>query len=468
MNSKKQPSVFSFKDNIEIYILTVISAIILFFYGNYEPIALNDSQGYIDMQIIRSPLYPIFLNTFRTILSDDTYLLGAIICQTLLAILSIFLLLITIKKHFGYPKLVSVLIYPFVLSPFVIEAFSGHGVLFTNTILTEGLAYSLFYLYMCLFMNTLYANKNSVLLINLISSYILSGVLILLRGQMQITLIINILLTCFLLIRRSQRNIKKFLVFFSLILGVLITTSITRFVTSAYTTSQFGENITPEFTNTSYMINFLYAADDEDRELFVDDEDFEIINRMFDEMFDSLENFADRGDTLESRAHHLLESNRLLKLHTFIPMATEYYGNMGYDEVQTYKKYEELSLRMTAKLAPKHIDRWLEGVLNLSTSGVPDALFFKFVKYRVLCYVIAFAILALSVIAGLWRFFTRKESKAAQFMLAIMIMLVGNLVACSLVIGPISRYLLYFWGFVYISWILFIYELICSKKKKSD
>ena len=120
---------------------------------------------------------------------------------------------------------------------------------------------------------------------------------------------------------------------------------------------------------------------------------------------------------------------------------------------------------MTAKLAPKHMDRWLEGVFDLSISGVPDAVFFKLVKYRVLCYIIAFSILALSVIAGLWRFFTKKDSKAAQFMLA---MLVGNLVACSLVIGPISRYLLYFWGFVYISWILFIYELVSARTKKSD
>lgn len=455
----------NFRRNLEIYVLTLISALIFFFYTDFSPIELNDSQGYIDMEIIRSPLYPMFLEHLRTILSDDTYLLGAIITQTIIAIAAVYAMLMNLKKHFGYSWFVSILVYPFVMSPFVIEAFSGHGVLFTDSILTEGLAYSLFYFYICLFLNSLYAKTNKTLLINLISSYILSGFLILLRGQMQITLIINILLTCFILIRKVHFNIKKMLVALSLIIGVLLTIGISKCITAIYTTNHFGEKVNPEFTNTSYMINFLYAADNEDRDLFIDDDDYELIAKMFDAMFDDEENYANRGDNLEDKANHLLESNRLLKLHTFIPLATEYYGSMGYDEVQTYKNYEDLSLRMTSKLAPLHMDRWIEGVVELALSGLPDAIFFKFVKYRTACYIIAYGILIISLIAGLWRYFTCRESKSAQLMLATMIMLVGNLLACSLVIGPISRYLLYFWGLVYISWILFIDELIHYNKK---
>lgn len=454
------------KKNYDHILLVIITGIILFSYGDFAPVFLNDSLGYMKMDIIRSPFYPSFLALFRKLFGEDSYLNHVIIFQTLLACIAIGLFSRVLRKNFAYPPAVSFVLYPFMLYPYMIEGIRPDGVIYTRAILTEGLSYSLFYFYFCLFLTAFFAADQKKKLIALFLLYVMSGFLALLRGQMQICLIISVLLTLYLLWENRADKTMRIKMTGILFSGIIAAMAVIKILTYAYTVTVFGDSVKPEFTNTSYMINFLYVSDDEDKQLFADSEYAEFINRVFDDWEASGFSYDHKGEGWIENSVHLMDANLYLKLHAYIPMAEEYFGGLGFNEVQTYQTYEKIAGEMLPALAKRHFGKWFHGFLALFITGIPDMVFFEFVKLRGLCYVISFALLIAAFGFSVLRLRQEYSSTAARLVIAVMIMMLGNLAACCLVIGPTFRYLAYFWGLFYISGFLLLLEFLRSRRKK--
>lgn len=454
------------KRNYDHIILVFITGIILFTYGDFTPLFQNDSLGYMEMDIIRSPFYPSFLALFRKIFGEVSYLNYVIIFQSLLACTAIGLFSYVLRKIFSYPSAVSFALYPFMLFPYIIEGIKTDGVIYTRAILTEGLSYSLFYFYLCLFLVVFFGTNQKKKIVTLFCLYVLSGFLVLLRGQMQLCLIISILLTLYLIWENRSDKKMRIKMIGLLFAGIIVATAVTKILTYAYTVSVFGESVKPEFANTSYMINFLYVSDYEDKELFADSEYAEFINLIFDDWDASGYSYDNKGEGWIENSIHLMDANLYLKLHAYIPMAKDYFGARGYNEVQTYQTYEKIAGEMLPLLAKRHFGKWFHGFMALFITGIPDMVFFEFVKLRGLCYVISFALLLAALGLSVFRLRQEHSSKAARLVIAVMIMMLGNLAACCLVIGPVLRYLTYFWGLFYISGLLLLLEFLCSYRKK--
>lgn len=456
----------SLKRNYDHILLVIITGIVLFTYGDFAPVFLNDSLGYMEMDIIRSPFYPSFLALFRKIFGVDSYLNHVIIFQSLLACIAIGFFSYVLRKTFSYPSAISFALYPFMLFPYVIEGIKADGVIYTRAILTEGLSYSLFYFYLCLFLVAFFDTNQKKKLVSLFGLYVLSGFLILLRGQMQICLIISILLTLYLIWENRSDKKMRIKMIGLLFSGFIVATAVTKILTYAYTVTVFGESVKPEFTNTTYMINFLYVSDYEDKQLFADSEYAEFINQIFDDWYASGFSYDNKGEGWIENSVHLMDANLYLKLHAYIPMAEDYFGALGYNEIQTYQTYEKIAGEMLPLLAARHFGKWFHGLMALFITGIPDMVFFEFVKIRGLCYVISFVLLIAAFGLSVLRLKREHTSKAARLLIAVMIMMLGNLMACCLVIGPTFRYLTYFWGLFYISGFLLLLEFLRSYKKK--
>lgn len=444
------------KKHYDICAIAVVTLLILFCYGGFSPVLVNDSQGYIDMEIIRSPLYPSFLWLFRTIFGASSYLKVVIAFQTILAAVAVCMLAAVLKYFFDYRQWLNFIFYPFLMVPFIMEKVLGDGEVYSKMILTEGLAYPLFYIFVVLLIVAMFSDKHKSRMLCTFGMFAMAAVLILLRGQMQLCVIIATLFSLYYIweVRKDRKlRTKVIWAFFG---GALLTLFVTQLGTRAYTKHRFGEELEPEFSNTSYMINYLYASDYSDLEMFKDEEDYELICQVFDEAFASGYTYENRGSSLIDKSVHIMDANCYLKLHLYIPMATEYYEAKGYDEVETYKAYEALAKTMKDKLSKKHGDRWLEGYMALFLTGVPDAVFLEVVKVRVICYVIAFVMLIAAFAYSVYKLVKDHGNKEAKFMIAVLIMMGGNLAACCLVIGPILRYLTYFWGLFYVAAILLI------------
>ncbi len=459
----KAKSLTFIKQHLVDLILLLLTILFFVLPGDFVPQFTNDSIGYIDKLILRSPLYPLWLSLFRCFFSEDFYLTAVIIGQTILAIFSVTALGMTIRKLFTVKPLLYCILYPFLLFPYGIELLtSDTPLLYQRTILTEGLSYSLFYLYLIFFLTALCRNHAKALL----GSYLCSAILILLRGQMQLTLIFSVLLSIYLLF--SMRKFKKqFLSLLgSMLCGIILLLVITKSITFVYSQHVFGEPVKPEFTNTSYMINFLYTADDLDRSLFDNHPESEFINLIFDDLESSGYVYANRGTTLSDRRNHLMDANLYLKLHSYIPLANSYYGSdPSFSDADIYNTYESVAHDLLIALAPRHFGQWLSGFFSLFFYGTCEAVFFLYPPLKTLCYVYAYVVYFAALFLSVYRLKKAHDSIAARFMLCTLIMLTGNLAACCITIGSTGRYLSYFWGLFYIAGLLLLAELFHSQTR---
>jgi len=113
--------------------------------GSREPVLFDDSKVYLRVKPSEGvmPFYPLFLLLNQYFLGDAVYLQAVIVEQALLAAFCMVFFVETVRKQFFLKAWESCLIFCFLLYPYTIEM---PAVMMTQTILTEGVAYSLFYL----------------------------------------------------------------------------------------------------------------------------------------------------------------------------------------------------------------------------------------------------------------------------------------------------------------------------------
>lgn len=449
-----------FKKNYDYLIITILTSLALFIPFDFSPMLFSDSGVYLAMHPKITPMYPVWLSIFRSIFGQDIYLNIVILVQTILAILSVILLFISLRSSFKFANWLSFILWPLVMYPFFCNI--SDGVIYPRCILTEGLSYPLFYCYLSLTIYLLLYKKNHkespFPKLSLLGLFMLSGVISIFRGQLKLTLVFNCILAFILLLQYKKAFFKQ-IVLVS-VLGLILALSFIKFTTFAYTSLKFGKSFTPEFANTSMMINFLYAVDREDQLSFADDEDAEFINMVFDDTFSSSFTYDNRGNTIASAHDHLMDANLYLKLHMYIPYAETYYADRGLDQVEIYQKYEDISLRMLKELAPRHFTQWLNGVLALMLYGISEIVFFRYPPLLTFCYAFSVFILVFAIALSIYALKKKRATAQATFMLLVTAMVLLNHLACCLAIGAIARYMAYFFGTFYVAGVLLLYELI--------
>lgn len=163
--------------------LAVFAALLAFFLvaGHSGPVLFDDSGGYL---LIRKhegimPLYPMFILINQIVFGETGYLWAVITQQAVLAAFSVLLLEEAVRKRFGLCPLESILISIAALYPYTIEMPEA---IMTQAILTEGVAYSLFYIFLVILLRAVW-EKSYVWFLGAVGmSLLLSAV----RSQLQI------------------------------------------------------------------------------------------------------------------------------------------------------------------------------------------------------------------------------------------------------------------------------------------
>ncbi len=129
--------------------LFLFAAVLAFFLaaGHAGPVQFDDSGSYIRIRWHEGvmPVYPLFLLCNQCLFGDASYLWAVIVEQALLAAISVVLLEESIRKQFGCHPAEGGLFCVLALYPYTIEM---PGAVMTQAILTEGIAYSLFYVFL--------------------------------------------------------------------------------------------------------------------------------------------------------------------------------------------------------------------------------------------------------------------------------------------------------------------------------
>lgn len=139
--------------------LLLCAVLFLFFLamGHNGPVLFDDSESYMQIGWREGvmPFYPVFLLLNQYFFGDTWYLWAVIVEQALLAAVAMTVLEETVRVRFGLHLAEGILLSLFALYPYTIEL----PVVMTQAILTEGVAYSLFYLLLAVLLTAVW-NKS--------------------------------------------------------------------------------------------------------------------------------------------------------------------------------------------------------------------------------------------------------------------------------------------------------------------
>ncbi|MFC7358327.1 hypothetical protein ACFQO1_11560 [Jejudonia soesokkakensis] len=269
------------------YLLFVIVFIVVM---SRNVVLFTDSPGYIDQDIIRSPIYPLFLN-FTEGLSSTNFNTVTAFFQVILGLLAIHVFMNVIRKVVQLHWFCYLLLTIIVVSPYVYN----HTI--ANRFLSEALAYPLYLVVVSRFLLLIAFYKKK---------YLWQGILflfILLLTRTQFLFLVPIAsIVCFYL-GFSEKKIKKWILPISLL---ILLPFITQLADKTYHKLQHGVFISTPWTGIHLVAPAMFVADEEDRSLFTSERE----KLFFSTLYASLAekelniNHLSKENALESSAYY--------------------------------------------------------------------------------------------------------------------------------------------------------------------
>lgn len=449
------------RDKIYSVILLCASILFYMFFALYDGVVIgNDSPGYIEMSMHREPFYCTFLAILRAIFNvfrggnSTLYLTAVVYIQSLLAALAAWCLTKYLKKEFrlSYFQSSVVLAIPLATS-FLCRFAAKRASMYSNSILTEGIACSLFLIFIRYLLEYYYKRSVKCLVI----SGILSFVLISTRKQMYITLILLVIMICWSCM--TQQRIKQgILTAFICTFCILFSNVI---FDNGYNYLVRGELVTHSKDNRFMATMVIYTSERSYGESITDKN----VRYLFYEIYDVCDAKGYLGHSAEhgwaNRVDHYGKNYDHIQLRTMVPTIQEYVQD-HYDGSEIYleQKSDEITDQIIKGLFPKvwtkvfscFIDNFIHGLITTVAKINPILNIYSFI-----IYLLYWGLLILHI---------RKQGLTPLVILAIFTMfsIVINVSVVSMVIFTQTRYTIYNMPIFYITlWIMFIN--IKSKRK---
>ena len=128
--------------------LTMISMAVFLLVGEPGYVLFDDSKTYMNINNNMEgvmPLYPLFLHGNKMLFGEDAYLYAVVAEQAVLAALCVTVFIGFVKNRFALKYWEAYVCYALALLPFTTDMPEA---MTTHEILTEGIAYAVFYLFM--------------------------------------------------------------------------------------------------------------------------------------------------------------------------------------------------------------------------------------------------------------------------------------------------------------------------------
>ena len=441
--------------------IVFIGLILLFGYFTcFEEVReLSDSYQYLNQFVTREPLYSLLLKGMKIVFGEK-YLFPLCLFQNLLAVISVYWLYVRITDLFEFPVLFELgvailLVVPHIITPLA----SQSGMIITNSVLTEGITFSLYYIWMGMMLTLLlrkYGHKQDS---GIILSGLLAVCLALTRGQFLLCLTVWFLVGAYVLV--MQKEYKKILLVF---IGFIV-----LFFGKTYFTKTYNYLESGIFTNTvagkpMMLANALYVADIEDG-IDIANED---LHQAYENMILLIDNeqlsikYAE-GNIIEKAQFHEYGHETI----NFDIIDPEIEAVIEKKDGITAKKYMHLMVKMDEyageifgdilpHIFPEYIQNYFEiAALGFVRSIAIDRSIFS--GYAVIMYILAIVLAVLSLRRN-------KDSNSAKFMLLSLLSIMGTVFGTSIMIECVSRYMIYNFPFFYIAGMAMLTELWKSKK----
>lgn len=467
---QKTEKVTNKKHELILYAGMILTGLIFFFLlGEKGPVLYPDSETYLELQSAQGvmPVYPALLKLLLLLFHENGYLIALVIIQGILSFLCTFDFALFIKKQFSLQKVGTYVIFLLALLLYTIDF---PGSVSSHAVLTEALAYPVFYLYMKFLLRFWLEGKWRDLGYNLLITLILS----LIRSQLQLLWAVSaFFLFCFLtksFFIQKEKRIKGYFYFPVLLAALVILMAggvkLTGVFAGGMNQMMYGSEVKADHQSSYALWNRIsYTMDAEDEALFSSPED----KKKFLLVYQALEQ---AGYRYEYRPHSLWSWEHVATVACRSEFVTAealqpYYENMGFNETERKEAVSADIARMGMVLLKAHWNRYLYFSLILMIQGILCTVFIQKEAFYLLCHIVAFT---LYLVAGIGAFICIKNRKCNTKAGSMMLIVLGTALLMNgitnLVFMGLQRYLYYVFGIFYVSLFLVGREIIYSLSGK--
>ncbi len=517
---KKWPNRFQFHkkrtDGLFYLSLVMLALFAFVLIGSREPVLFDDSGAYLTVDRTEGvmPVYPLFLLFNQYFFGDDRYLQAVIMEQALLAVFCVTLFVRVIREKFSLKYGEAYLAFGLSLLPFTMDLPQAMA---TQEILTEGIAYALFYLWVILLLKAVWEKSRLWFLGALAMTLCLSMV----RSQLQILFgvcgVVFLYLICFrrkpggkgfmplriilglagclaimgtgvLLVSRITSEYKSFVrdneTFYAFVLKTQMPGSYEDYIeekellaalSEEGSTGNVGETdwseaseeqlATRSFATSQYVSLIfsrgMYEADLEDAALFEN----EMLRNLFLELYAA-------ADAEEQRYAYAQKGLWMWKDivggigmvgKTCLAVPSEYYAAyypevIRSDDFSAIRNAHLQEIGMT--LIKAHFGRFLYHTLMLLPSAFICTVFFQIAPIYGLCHLATLFLYVSAAALMIWGYADHKVKKEYAELMALVLGTNGVMVlVISLVFFGQQRYLVYNFGVFYVAYGLLLQQL---------
>lgn len=489
-NSKK------YHNFILIFTLLVMGIGFYFLLGQEWISIQDDSTFYLNPSSHEGvmPLYPLFVFGIKMLFGEKIYLSVIVIIQSALALICTMIFTLYLQKQFHLKWFEGILLYIACMLPFSIYL-PESGI--THQIMTEGIAFSLFYIYFLFLIQYIFSKKSIRIFPVTGTAFILA----LTRSQLLFLFIPIALAFIYVQIRKHKMlsRIKAVLAgSLYLLLGMIATLILVMSVYKVYgfymvcqlpVIAKWGQEQTeetrdeivetseaPEISENQkeevpdnkvtmsqltslIMIRGFYEADKADVDLFESPEMKEIFLRVY--------------RAVDEKQYRYVYARQ--DLYMWKDLICDRIPNVAYGEATQYLqenpqlKLKEIDIieELGIKVLLRHFDRYLYHTLRMMISGFISSVFFQIERIYFLCHMITLALFIMALVCSAAVIRLKRNAAVAEMMLSVTIYIIMQVTVINVVFFGLQRYMVYAMGIFYCGLYLVMRELfICYLEKR--
>ena len=423
------------QNNIVRWVIAILTILLYAtFYVADGAVVGVDTSGYINRVMSREAGYSLWVQFFLNVFGEKLYADILVLCQMILAAVTTYVFTFSVAKIWKVRPFSVFVIWGIQVVFLVLCRFgSGLGAIYPSTVLTEGLTYSLYFLYV----KAILQLNEEITIGRSTEALIYCVLLMLIRTQLAVAFLGVIAFFFFKALCKTISWKKHFLLLVSSILGmvlVLMAGKVYSYAVHGVTTGVVG-------SNSFIIVSGLYGAEAEDINLFEEEEDRQMFQALYERCMEQGLNYSFAKDEgLFALAEHYSESFDQIKFSTFMPYMRECYGEAGDSdltrmEIWMDEKAKELgwplfkdNLSVKIKVTFEDVGRGLMRTIGKAA--------WVLVPYALIAYAAYIVLMACG-------FKKKSNGHTAWGGFFVLIMILGNIAATSFMIFGEPRYLLY-------------------------
>lgn len=438
-------------DKVRNYTILVISELFYLIFAFADGYNLYlDSQSYIKMHEMREPLYPSLIALFRNLFGQnggDGYLLFVVIFQAILIGYVVYNVTKYLSREFKLNDFGTFAVFLIFISVSLMNRFvAKRGAMYSNSIMSEGIAYPLYILFIRYCFEYIYTYRKRPLFVATIISFLLVST----RKQMYVTLVLIIISILYVMIK--NKSYKETLL--SLVISCLVVVGGAKLFDYVYIRSVFGVNATHTSDSRFVTTMIFYTSDREDVKYIEDP----VVKDLFLDVYDTCDEKGYLKSNMEDgtwyeRISHFSRVYDNIQLRTMWAkmqeVATDKVGNSGIEMELLVDEYNsELISCLLPRLLPSilvtFVDSFIYGLLVTVSA-----------EKQILMPVAAVIYLLYIVLLG---YALKKNglNKYSVFGIFVLVAVLANIGLVSLVIFCQTRYTIYNMALFYVAGFLML------------